>query len=94
MRLARRESETARLLAEKLPKLNIGCSGGFYWHWRQAAVCSAATLFGSLLSYGLLAFSELLDGVPNGIVKEPVEGDLHKELCRAAKLWVLFFKLD
>ena len=33
---ARLESDLVPRPLEKLPKFNIGCSGWFYWHWRQA----------------------------------------------------------
>jgi uncharacterized protein YecE (DUF72 family) len=34
MRAARLLQESPFRPAEKLPRLNIGCSGWFYWHWR------------------------------------------------------------
>ena len=33
---ARLESDLVPRPVEKLSKFNIGCSGWFYWHWRQA----------------------------------------------------------
>jgi uncharacterized protein YecE (DUF72 family) len=36
MHAARLMSEFVQPTLEKLPKINVGCSGWFYWHWREA----------------------------------------------------------